>query len=221
MKGVVTRRTGARAERDKGMSLIELLVAMGIFTFVIAIFMSGVVAMTRNTSQAQAVSDATTAARKALDQFDRQVRDSTAINRPGAGVTGAYYVEYLVPSLAAVGTPVCHQWRYDPIARTLDTRSWADSATPTPSGWSTVATDVRNDLSTPDPPFVFTMAGTPSVRQQLTVTLDIGPAQRAGAQVSATYAARNTSAATTTQNDISPVDGQSDTPVCQAGVGRP
>jgi len=223
----MTVRTARRADPhgpdDAGMTLIELLVAMGIFVTVIAVFMSGVVLMTKDAARAAGVSDATTTARRVLDRFDKQVRYSVGVNRPGFGTSGAYYVEFMVPSQTAGATPVCIQWQFNPTADTISVRTWTDSLlTPTPSVWNPVATNVRNNVTT-ELPFVFIAADLSrnAGHQELTVMLDIGVASRPGAKVSATYAARNTVPGSQTNLDINPADGQSDTPVCQAGVGRP
>jgi len=205
------------------MSLVELLVAMGIFSVVIAVFMSGVVSMTRTTARAQGVSDATTSARKVLDLFDKQARYSTSVNTPGfgaSGATGPYYVEYLAPARDAGATPICAQWQYDPTGHTMSIRTWTDSATPSPSAWNLMATNVRNAAT--NPPFVFTFASPPPgpQRQQLAVTLDIGSGTQAGAQVSTTYVARNTSVNAQSNLDANH-DLVTDSPVCRSGVGRP
>lgn len=207
------------------MTLVELLVAMGIFLVVTSVFLSGVVSMTRTTARAEGVSDATSVARKVLNRFDKQVRYSSAINRPGTGALGSYYVELLVPSKTAGAAPVCVQWRYDPPAHTLALRSWTDAPVPLPSAWSVWANDVRNELSpaapaVAEPPFVFTAANSGSLRQKLTITLDIGVRSHPGVVTSTTYVALNTTSDTRTNLDI---DGnkQSDSPVCLAGVGRP
>ena len=213
-----------RAPVDAGMTLVELLVAMGIFLVVIAVFMSGIVIMTKSTATASAVSDATSTARKVMDRFDKQVRYATAINAPGTGTTsGATYVEYMMPSQTAGATPVCVQWRYDGAAQTLALRTWPNSSSPSPSAWGQVASDVRNDAFG-EPIFTFEpaneMDGNYLVHQQLTVTVDIGTGTAAGAKMSATYAARNSSMTGSPSNTLT-ADGQSSTPVCLAGVGRP
>ena len=221
---MVTTSGAPRAHRrlpaDSGMTLIELLVAMGIFVVLIAVFMSGVVSMTRTTARAQGVSDATTSARKVLDLFDKQVRYSSALNREGFGDSGEYYyVEYLAPA-QETGFRYCAQWRYDPTAHTLAIRTWTDSLIPSPSAWNIIAMNVRNAAS--KPPFKVTFASPTPVnagdppalpREQLTVTLDIGLGTQAGAQVSTTYVARNTSVNTSVNT--------MNIPQCRSGVGRP
>lgn len=198
---------------DAGMTLVELLVAMGIFVTVIAVFMGGIVMMTKTTARSAAVSDATSIARNVLNRFDKQVRYSTSINRPGVGSDGSVYVEYLIPSQTDGGTPVCVQWRFNPALHKIDMRSWTNttSTTPVPSDWVNLATNVRNAAT--DPPFVFTPASTTQLHQQLVVSLDIGTGTAPGAKVASTYVARNSST-----NSVSN-DGTKS--VCQNGVGRP
>ncbi len=209
----VHRRRSMQRGTDPGMTLVELLVAMGIFVVVIAIFMSGIVIMTKDTARSVGVSDSTSTARKLLDRFDKQVRYSTSINPPGMGPTdGMFYVEYIVPSQTAGATPVCVQWRYNPSLGTMQVRTWINTSPPMPSSWDTIATNVRNALAT-NPPFVFSRASVTQLHQELAVSLDIGPGSSPGAQVATSYVARNTSVDSTSN----PVG----TLVCQAGVGRP
>ena len=83
----MTRLDRVRERRDdSGMSLVELIVAMGIFSIVIAIFMAGIVTMTRNTVRVQVTSDASESVRRVFQRLDKQVRYADAINLPGSGV---------------------------------------------------------------------------------------------------------------------------------------
>lgn len=204
------------------MTLVELIVAMGIFTVVIAVFMAGIVVMTKNTARAQAVADAGDEVRRVFQRLDKEVRYASAINRPGTGSSGAYYVEYLVSAVEAGDQPTCTQWRYVPSSGTLQRRSWPNATSSvSPSAWSTLASRVRNDLAT-QKPFQFTPAGSINASQQLRVFLDVGPASGGtGAQLDSQFVARNTDTSTTTNADIDN-NGASDTPVCQqSGTGRP
>lgn len=210
------------------MTLVELIVAMGIFTVIIAVFMAGVVVMTRDTARAQAVSDAGTEVQGIFQRFDRDVRYASAINLPwfgsGAGA-GSYYVEYLVSAVEGGTAPQCTQWRYVPGTGgkngVLQRRSWPDGSVPSPlPAWRTEASNVRNDLTQPaQRPFQMSV----TLKQQLRVVLDVGPGPagaqaRKGAGLDAFFVARNTTDLTATRTDKNG-DRLSDSPVCQ-GVGR-
>ncbi len=220
------RRLAAARQSDSGMSLVELIVAMGIFTVVVSIFMAGVVVMTKSTARAQSVSDSGDMVRKVFQKLDREVRYSKAVNRPGAGTTaGTWYVEYLVTPQPGAA-PGCVQWRYTASTRLLEYRWWTDVAPRTPSAWVMVAKNVRNDLSVPaSRPFQFTAADGVHEKQQLRAVLDVGPGPagvgaKKGAQLDSLFIARNTSTTSQSNADLDG-NGQSDYPVCQTGVNRP
>ncbi len=220
-------RAQRRPERDEeGMTLIELIVAMAILVTVLIVFMAAVVVMTKDTARVQAVSDSGDAVRKVFQTMDRQVRYADAINSPGFGSGGAYYVEYRVIAPTPGDAATCYQWRYQPASLVLQSRQWKDDGDPDPSAWTTVAAHVRNGTtSTSTRPFKFTRATGRYVKQQLTVVLDVGPGavgdKRAGAGLEATFVARNTNNRSTVTNLDTNADGISDTFVCQSGVGRP
>lgn len=222
----VRRPADETSETDEGMTLVELIVAMGIFTVVVSVFMAGIVVMTKSTARAQAVGDSGDAALKVFQKFDKQVRYASAINGAGPGATtGTYYVEYLVTAVDAGQSPVCTQWRYSTSTRKLEIRTWKDVAPRTPTAWLVMATNVRNDLSQPaQRPFTWKAADNINLRQQLAVHLDLGPGAagtgaRKGAQIHSVFVARNSSSASTSNAD-SNSDGLSDSPVCNT-AGRP
>lgn len=220
LRAAVRRRTGD----DAGMSLVELIVSMGIFTIVISIFMAGVAGMARSTARAQAVGDAGDAVRNVFQRMDREFRYAAAINRPGQGGVGTYYVESLTTAVPVGLNPLCTQWRYVTATRTLEMRSWRTGAASAGS-WRIMADDVRNDLTDPARrPFAFTPAGPVYQRQQLRVLLDVGPGpagpnERVGAELDSTFVARNSSTSSQSNRDDD-ANGQSDTPVC-LNFGRP
>ena len=72
----------SQSRDESGMTLVELLVAMGIFSLVLAVFGAGVVSMTKSTARVSATSDVTNEARRAFSLLDKQVRYATAINSP-------------------------------------------------------------------------------------------------------------------------------------------
>ena len=213
------RRAQPDVRPDAGMTLVELIVAMGIFTIVIAVFMSGIVVMTRDTARAQAVADSGDGVRLAFQRFDKEVRYAAAINRPGFGSDGAYYVEYLTTAVEVGTPPICTQWRVVPGAKVLQRRSWNNTSPANATRWLTVTDNVRNDLSvTSQLPFVFTPAGTVRLNQSLQVFLDVGNGAAGtdalkGAQLEAEFVARNTDGTT-------PTNSTTETTVCLTEMGR-
>lgn len=218
----------AASRPDAGVTLVELLTAMGIFSVVLAVFLAGLVTMAQSTARSQDVVDAGDAVRKAFQTMDKQIRYASSVNHPGSGVSGLHYVEFVRPAPTAGQQAICTQWRYDPVARVLQARSWADQPTSPVSGWSTIVTDMRNDLTgvAPDVPFRLAPAAVGgAVRQQLAVSVDVGDgpagagAER-GADTTAVFVARNSSA-TSPSNADADLDGLSDTPVCTTHGERP
>jgi prepilin-type N-terminal cleavage/methylation domain-containing protein len=205
--------------RDAGVTLVEFMVAMMIFTVVIAVFMGGLVVMTRSTARAQAVAEAGDDVRLAFQRMDKQVRYASAINRPGAGPSGAVYVEFRTTAVQPGDDPFCTQWRYVPSQGLLQVRSWDDVGAASPGAWNTLIDDVRN--TSDEAPFTFVPADDQRLHQQLRVHLLVGPYDRAGAESQTTFVARNSSADSSTNADMSPADGQSDTRVCISTGGRP
>ncbi|WP_129338296.1 PulJ/GspJ family protein [Cellulomonas endophytica] len=216
-------RVAADGRADGGMTLVELLVAMSVFTVVLAIAMSAVVSMTRGTAVAAQLADAQQGTRTAFQRLDHQVRYAEAVNRPGAGPSGAVYVEWRTGAVSTpTGTAQCTQWRYDPTARTLARRSWPDVTAPTVQDWQVMVTDVLRPASAPATyPFVVAPATETRRRQTLTLTLLVGPGEN-GARVttSSVFAARNSSTGSVSNADADG-NGASDLPVCLSLVGRP
>lgn len=213
---------------DSGFSLVELLVAMGIFTVVIAVFLSGLIIMTRSTVRAQDVTNAGDAVRKAFQTMDREIRYASSINMPGLGSpSGSLYVEFVTTNLPDGQDPLCTQWRYDPAARVLQVRTWRDVAASTPSAWSTIATEMRNKLTGPGAsvPFVLDVAAGTRIHQQLTVSVDVGrgaagATETIGADIGTVFVARNSSDKSPSNTDLI-VHGVSDSPICLSHLVRP
>jgi prepilin-type N-terminal cleavage/methylation domain-containing protein len=202
---------------EGGYTLVELLVAMGLFGVLIAIYMAGIVQMTRSTVRVQNVTGSTDEARRAFDRFDHQLRYASAVNRP-VEVGNDWYLEFLT---TATGTSSgqCTQWRLLSATDQLQLRTWPDVATPVATNWVTVASHVVNDPNQVSQyPFGFHPADSTYNRQSLDLTLLVSNGPTGGAQVKATFVARNTSTATVTNAaTVNPL--VSDTQVCQQ-LGR-
>ncbi|TQL41920.1 prepilin-type N-terminal cleavage/methylation domain-containing protein [Homoserinimonas aerilata] len=212
------QRFRARLGRTQaGFSLMELVVAMGIFSIFIAMFMAAVIGLTQGTTRAQLTAEASSGVLTVFQNFDRQVRYADAINFPGdAG--GATYIEFRTPAESAPSeVTTCTQWRFLPDEGRIESRSWPDVAGATPTAWATKLTTAI-DTGAADYPFKMIPASTSgSARQQLVLTLEAGNADMdAGASMSTTFVARNSSAGSPGNLDANG-DGRSDAPACATG----
>ncbi|MBC7590608.1 MAG: prepilin-type N-terminal cleavage/methylation domain-containing protein [Salinibacterium sp.] len=204
-------------DAESGFSLIELMVAMAIFTIFVVIVMASVLAISRSAVRTQLVGETTSSTLVVFGSLDRQIRYSDSINFSGAGTSGNRYIEFRVPAASTVGglQSICYQWRFSVANSRLESRQWNESNPAGATAWSPKLTNVAND-GDPTHPFLMTPAnGADKPRQQLTITLNVGTnAQNAGASMSTTFIARNTSSLTSPSNNPS-------TPVCTFGAYRP
>jgi prepilin-type N-terminal cleavage/methylation domain-containing protein len=205
-------RAGQRPERggpdDAGFTLVELIVAMFLFSLLLGIFMSGIVLMTRDTVRVQNISNTEDEARRAFDRFDRQLRYASAVNPPGR-VGNDWYFEYQTTATGSV-TGQCTQWRVQQSTQQLQVRTWDDATAATASGWAPVASHVSND-PTSEVPFTFTPADTTYMHQRVGLLLEVSMGATTPVRVQASFVARNTSTSTVTNTGGL---------VCQQ-VGRP
>lgn len=210
-------RLRRRTDPDGGISIIELIVAMGIFSTVVAVFMAGMVVMTRNTVRSQAVSDSGDALRVAFQRLDKQVRYAEEVNFEGVGASGSSYVEFRTSAtVAASGVTTCTQWRWDPSTEVLQYRTWAESAGTLPA-FTTIAKNVV--AGTAPYPFDLVPAVPEHPRQALKVTLVTKVFDRT-TSMSSEFVARNSSAESMANQDTNR-DGVSDLPVCWRSGVRP
>ena len=206
---------------DQGFTVIELMIAMAIFSIFIGIVLSAIVSITKASTKVQVTAQSTSTELAVFERLDHQIRYADSIDWPGVGSpSGDMYIEFRTPaSSTATGTsPLCTQWRYDIATRSLQSRTWSDvtGATP-PTLWETYLTNMPNDGGSTYP-FKLTPAATgSSTMQELTLTLDSGNAAVKGAAVSTTFVARNSSISSPSNTDNT-TPGTSDTPICPGGT---
>ena len=209
----VLRRRPTRG--DDGMTLVELVVAMSIFTVVVVLFLSAVTSLSRTAVRTQNEADAAADLRRVYQQMDRQVRYADAVNYPG-DVGERTYVELRTTATTEL-EPYCHQWRITPSTGAVELRSWPEAQAPGPT-WKTLATTVVG----PSGPFELLPADVASsrVRQALRVSLVAARgsgATRAEAETSTLFVARNSSQSSPGNARASVADPPSSaSPVCGA-----
>jgi len=204
---------------DRGATLIELVVAMGIFSLFLAVFVAGIVSVSRASTQARVDAQTSSALGMAVQRVERSARYAEAVNQPGTTGDRAY-VEWRTSAVShPSGAATCTQLRYNAAAGTLAMRSWAAAAAPTTGTWHVLATDLRGG-ATATTPFRTVVAATGvSNYQGVTLALEAGVSDRAGSSVTTTIYAKNSSV--DSPSNAVAASGQSATPVCAGGGYRP
>lgn len=217
-----SRPQQALRREDRGFTLIEMVVAIGILAIFMTLFLSAIVGLTRGTTQAKLNAETSSEVLIVFQGMDRQVRYADAINRPGTGASGAKYIEFRTPSSSsASGLTMCTQWRFTPANGTIEMRQWQDIAGATVAPWSVKSASIIA-VSGANYPFKMEPAtATGSARQQLVLTLHAGnPDAKAVSEVQTTYVARNSSILAESNADANN-DGQSDQLICNRTGLRP
>lgn len=218
-----TLRRRFRGSEQSGFSLIELIVAIGIFSIFIAIFTVSVANLARGTSRAQTTAEASTGVLVVFQTLDRQVRYANAVNFPGTGPSGAHYIEFRrdKPILTGPDVPTCTQWRFLPDAGRVEMREWEATDPSTTTAWATKVTNVIDQGGAGYPFAMIPASATDATKQQMVLTLEAGnEGTGAGASMTTSFVARNSSVASVSNSDANG-DGQSDHLVCDRTGLRP
>ena len=167
MSGAVA---GTDRRDDRGVTVLEVVVAMSLMLVLVSAVTVGVVTMFRTAGTTALTSTAQSQVSLVVLRLDRQVRYATGISRPRV-VGGVQYVEY---KFVEKGRSTCVQLRV--TGGRLQQRTWTSGSTPQ-SDWATLASGV----ATPQP-FTHLDADDQIAHQRLTVavhaTADAGTATR-------------------------------------------
>ena len=220
------RRRLAVLSADRGMSLVEMVVAVALFSIFIGISFASVTQLTRTATTATARANSANAVVNVFSLLDRQVRYADSINFAGMGATSsASYIEFRTPASATnSGVVTCTQWRYDPTLDLIQTRSWPNSATPVLPAFATKATDVQGAATATYPFRLIQATAAGSLFQQMQLRITGGSLQASDqTDISTQYVARNSSndPARSPSNADANGDGVSDNPVCNPAGYRP
>jgi prepilin-type N-terminal cleavage/methylation domain-containing protein len=193
------QRLNRNENSQAGFTLIELMVAMMVFSIFLAIVITSIVALTQGANRIKVAAVSANQELAVFQLLDRQVRYSDGINAQGVGSpSGDLYFEFRTPADSAPGNvTTCTQWRYDPNAETIASRSWPDGNYANHSVWNVQLNNVANDGG-PNYPFQFVPpTGSGSSLEELTVTFDAGNTTIKGDKISSTFVARNSLASAT------------------------
>lgn len=225
MDRLLTPRRRGRAQArngrtdEAGYTLVEIIVAMGIFAVFLSMFVGAVVAVSRVSTEARVDAQTSSAAGIALQHIERSVRYADAVNQPGA-VGRTAYVEWRTDAASAPSdVTTCTQLRYRADDGTVALRSWPAASTPTTARWSVIMRDVIGTATGSYPFTTVAAAAGVSNYQGLTVHLRAGLDDRAGSEATTTIYAKNSSVESPS-NAVN-ASGQSTTPICAVSGYRP
>jgi hypothetical protein len=175
---------------DSGISLIEVLAAMGAFAVVLMVFVSAVRVMTSSMTRVSSVTVSATQSRAAADVLGRQLGYASAANLPVySAMTASWYFEFESDAVRAGADSSCTQWRYQTGSQLLQYRTWSLVAL-APTGWTTVARAVVNDPTT-QPPFTLLTSDAGFSVMRVVVNLQLRSAIGVLVQSQGQYTMRN------------------------------
>lgn len=171
-------------DEDSGLTLIEVLVSMSIFSIVIAISYGALIAIQRQSRDTTARADAVSESRLGLAQMDRQIRSGNVLFDPANEADLGYPMSMRIYTQANAENK-CVQWQL--ADGELRMRSWTpDYPAPgsTKSAWSTIARDIVNDPAQAlDTPFTLAGASGPYSARVVNVYLKVKSSKSSGKPV--------------------------------------
>lgn len=195
----------ARKPDDRGLTLIEMLITMAIFSIAMVMVTTAVIKVQRYASDAQGSASANGELSAALADIDKQVRSGNVLYSPANEVipssctaSGTDAGSCMRVFTQANGVERCVQWQLivDPVNTTrsiVRSRSWSPTWQ-TDGAYTAWVTKARNLLLTPSlPPFSLAGAVTSSSSRYLQVRFEAVDPRRKGAVVlTSALAGRNT-----------------------------
>jgi Tfp pilus assembly protein PilW len=140
---------------ERGIGLVDLLIAMMILSIVVVIFGNALIAVQRGAQSEDYRSQNNDQARLAIEQLDREIRSanytydpSTETSRTlGSGLTNGYALRIYGQANAATRNPapgyLCELWQIT-SSGDLQWRTWAPYQSSSASSWITIASGIVN-----------------------------------------------------------------------------
>lgn len=180
-------------DHERGMTLVELLVAMMILGIAMAIFGTTLASVQRGVMEQDRFSQANDQARLALQQLDREMRSGNVLYDP-ASESDPYYMMriYTQTNADTRGSYSCVQWRIS--SQELQTRWWPPETPTEVTSWRTVAEGIVNKTFSvhafsldSDP-----LKGNRVLNVTLRVSVDPGATSVQATEIQAAFTGRNT-----------------------------
>ena len=190
-------RLRGRLRSDRGMTLVELVVAMAILTIAMVVFLSTLTTIQKASVDEDKRSRTVDQVRLAMQSIDRQVRSGNLLYNPntvyGTPPLPADYtlLIYTQANLPTIGDK-CVLWSIN-SSDELVTRYWPPLQPEDATDWQVVAEDVVNRLGgTPTPAFSLDSTGR-TITLTFLVNTDLTGAPNATERLKSAITGRNTS----------------------------
>lgn len=179
---------------DQGLTLVELLVSMAIFSTIIGFVYGVLITVQKQSVDVQAREQSVGNARLAIEQMDRQIRSGNVLYDPNDTTDPGYLPLSMRIYTQANGDEKCVQWQI--LNGRLRTRSWSTTwqTDANISAWSMVAGNVLNTTADATQPFALPAGTTAFGKRLINVNLRVkSPSDKGGEQVIQTsLSGRNT-----------------------------
>lgn len=169
-----------REKREEGLTLIELLVSMLIFSVVIAVAYSILITVQKQGRDISGREETVGQARLALEQMDRQIRSGNVLYNPNDTTDPGYLPLSMRVYTQANGDERCVQWQIS--NGILRSRSWSPTwqTDGLVSSWGTIARGLQNPWPSTVLPFALQGATTNYSSRLIDVTLLVKDSKSSG-----------------------------------------